>query len=132
MREPPAVEQTRALYDYIQDLRTGKRGVRPDTGKYEPFVHELEKAAALGIPTAVENVYEAFKAGKPLFRRLVERYDASASNASVPSVPLDATPVPALPKRAHLPSELGLHACPWLDNVYIPFSQHWAPRGYAF
>lgn len=36
---------------------------------------------------------------------------------------------PELPPKAHLPTHLGLDACPWLDN-YIEFSKMWSPRSY--
>jgi hypothetical protein len=39
------------------------------------------------------------------------------------------TQAPELPSNAHIPLDLGLDACPWLDD-YIEFSKKWSPEGY--
>ncbi len=37
--------------------------------------------------------------------------------------------IPQLPKEALLPKDLGLDACPWLDE-YVDFSRIWSPHSY--
>ena len=39
------------------------------------------------------------------------------------------TQIPTLPANVHIPENIGVNACPWLDN-YIAFSRKWSPISY--
>ena len=126
-----AFELEREVYEYIQALREGRRPPRPEVGQYEPFITPLEKAVNTGIPTAVDNVYQALEAGNKSFKRFLAMY-APAPTVQIPVAAPgeEVMPYPPLPKKAQLPEPLSWDACPWLDKGHIPFSKKWSPRGY--
>lgn len=124
----PTVNYDRLAKPYFQALGRGQKpDQRPDLGPdWSPVADILE--------AAYQRAHGDTKAMANALTSLGRKYPALADLLAPPvAEPLqDENRMPPLPQEARLPSELSRGGCPWLDEVYVPFSRVVSPEGYDF
>jgi len=112
-------------------LESQDPGAVPDIGDYSEMVKVVYEAFQLGGPDAVRRSFEVLSRDDPRFELIrpasliLPRMNGKSSHKFLSA----GSSVPPLPESARLPEDLGLGACPWLDD-YIEFSKYWSPSGY--
>ncbi len=134
--QQPDAQLTRRASESIRSLLggnpPGQGAMLLDLGEYTELWRRLVEAYGLGGTDGVKRVYSALAVDHPELHLLASETLSKAQASDAPARADSGVPslgkYKPLPERLRFAPHLVAAGCPWLTQVYEPFSRRWAPR----